>query len=178
MIRFYAGHPFRVATAALKTVFLAHVYYEYGIYPAPTKGASMVPTFSVIDDHVLIDRSYRRGRNLQVGDVISFDSVVGPGERVIKRVVGLAGDYVVRGTPSPLGNNIDEATGSMAMIQVPQGHCWVVGDNLPYSRDSRHFGPLPMALIKGKVIAKVWPWEERSWIVNGMEPVESESTST
>lgn len=57
---------------------------------------------------------------------------------------------------------------------MPKGHCWVVGDNMPYSRDSRHFGPLPMALIKGKVIAKVFPWSERGWIANGLYPVEAE----
>jgi len=46
---------------------------------------------------------------------------------------------------------------------VPQGHCYVVGDNLKYSRDSRMFGPLPLALIKGRVIARFsfsWPWPE------------------
>jgi len=68
---------------------------------------------------------------------------------------------VLRNTP---GTNSNE------MIQVPQGHCWVVGDNLPWSRDSRHFGPLPVALIKGKVIAKALPWSERRWIVNQVQP--------
>jgi len=57
------------------------------------------------------------------------------------------------------------------MIQVPRGHCWVVGDNFDYSRDSRHFGPLPMGLIKGKVIAKAKPWNERRWIMNDLQPV-------
>ncbi len=50
--------------------------------------------------------------------------------------------------------------------KVPAGHCWVVGDNLPDSRDSRYFGPLPLALIKGKVIAKTWPLGEFRWIEN------------
>ena len=45
----------------------------------------------------------------------------------------------------------------MAMVQVPEGHCWVAGDNLEASRDSRHFGPLPLALVRGKVLARVWP---------------------
>jgi inner membrane protease subunit 1 len=44
--------------------------------------------------------------------------------------------------------------------QVPQGHCWVCGDNLPASRDSRIYGPLPMALIRGKVVAVWEQWSE------------------
>ena len=47
-----------------------------------------------------------------------------------------------------------------------------MGDNLGYSRDSRHFGPVPKALIKGKVIAKVLPFGERKWIVNELKSVE------
>lgn len=42
--------------------------------------------------------------------------------------------------------------------QVPKGHCWVVGDNVVASRDSRLFGPLPMALITGKIIYKTGSW--------------------
>lgn len=59
-------------------------------------------------------------------------------------------------------------------IQIPQGHCWVSGDNLPASRDSRHFGPLPLALISGTTIAKVLPWNERKWMKNGLEKVDQE----
>jgi len=57
-------------------------------------------------------------------------------------------------------------------LQVPEGHCWVVGDNLPYSRDSRHFGPMPMALIRGKVVAKVLPFSERRWLEDGLQFVD------
>jgi inner membrane protease subunit 1 len=32
---------------------------------------------------------------------------------------------------------------------------------------------MPLALIKGKVIAKVLPWSERKWIENGLQPVEN-----
>jgi len=81
---------------------------------------------------------------------------------VIKRVIGMEGDFVLRDTPG---------TGD-TMIQIPKGHCWVVGDNLPYSRDSRHFGPMPMALIRGKVLARVLPWKERCWIDDGLQLVD------
>lgn len=53
--------------------------------------------------------------------------------------------------------------------KVPQGHCWLVGDNLPASRDSRTFGPVPLALIRGKVIASLWPLWEFRWIRNPLE---------
>ena len=32
-----------------------------------------------------------------------------------------------------------------------------MGDNLPFSKDSRVYGPLPLALITGKVVAKGYP---------------------
>lgn len=59
----------------------------------------MLPTFEVLGDWVLISRAYRRGKDIKVGDVVSFDSVVDPAERVIKRVIGMPGDYVLRDTP-------------------------------------------------------------------------------
>ena len=56
-------------------------------------------------------------------------------------------------------------------MKVPEGHCWLAGDNLPDSRDSRDYGPLPLALIKGKVIARVLPFRQRKWIENGLNDV-------
>lgn len=58
--------------------------------------------------------------------------------------------------------------------QVPKGHCYIVGDNLPWSRDSRDFGPIPLALIKGKVIAKACldGWNPMNWFTrfeNGLK---------
>lgn len=40
---------------------------------------------------------------------------------------------------------------------MPEGHCWVLGDNLTESRDSRTYGPVPLGLVKGKVVAKNVP---------------------
>lgn len=53
--------------------------------------------------------------------------------------------------------------------QVPEGHCWIIGDNLGASRDSRFYGPLPLAMIKGKVIARVWPLSRRGWFENTLK---------
>lgn len=42
-------------------------------------------------------------------------------------------------------------------VKVPAGHLWITGDNLPHSTDSRHYGPLPMGLVKGKALCTVYP---------------------
>ena len=60
------------------------------------------------------------------------------------------------------------------LSKIPEGHCWVAGDNIPDSRDSRDYGPIPLALIKGKVVARVWPFSQRKWFKNALQPVDVE----
>lgn len=40
-------------------------------------------------------------------------------------------------------------------VHIPRGHVWLAGDNLSNSTDSRAYGPVPVALLKGKVLARV-----------------------
>lgn len=68
----------------------------------------MMPTFASAGEWIILDKYYRRGRNVQVGDVVSFKSPIMEGEANIKRVIGMAGDFVLMNTPGR----------SDAMIQV------------------------------------------------------------
>jgi mitochondrial inner membrane protease subunit 1 len=43
---------------------------------------------------------------------------------------------------------------------VPQGHVWLQGDNLNNSTDSRSYGAVPLALVRGRVFYKMWPPSE------------------
>ena len=52
---------------------------------------------------------------------------------------------------------------------MPEGHCWMLGDNLPESRDSRTYGPVPLGLITGKGVARVWPFFEVKWLANNLQ---------
>lgn len=79
-------------------------------------------------------------------------------------MIGMPGDFVSVITPgrgdSDLHSNPEDgdwANVREEVIQVPPGHCWVAGDNLEWSRDSRHFGPLPLALVRAKVLAVARP---------------------
>jgi len=42
-------------------------------------------------------------------------------------------------------------------ITVPKHHCFVLGDNRNNSMDSRHFGPVSLATIKGRADYIYWP---------------------
>lgn len=44
---------------------------------------------------------------------------------------------------------------SVLCAQVPTGHVWLQGDNVLNSTDSRDYGPVPMALVRGRVFCKV-----------------------
>jgi signal peptidase I len=49
----------------------------------------------------------------------------------------------------------------LAEITVPAHHCFVLGDNRDDSFDSRQFGPIPYAVIKGRADYLYWP--ARDW---------------
>jgi signal peptidase I len=44
-----------------------------------------------------------------------------------------------------------------ATITVPKDHVWVEGDNPLCSIDSRHYGPLPISSLRGRVVVRLWP---------------------
>jgi Signal peptidase, peptidase S26 len=41
-------------------------------------------------------------------------------------------------------------------MKIPLGHVWLQGDNLPFSKDSRVYGAVPEATLKGRVLARVY----------------------
>ncbi|KAI9830462.1 MAG: hypothetical protein M1826_004699 [Phylliscum demangeonii] len=157
----------RVALRLIKTAACVHLIHQYGYSITATYGSSMLPTINLQGDAVVTSRMYARGRGIGVGDVVSFWHPMFPGVSACKRVIGMPGDFVLKGTP---GGNSD------LMIQIPKGHCWVVGDNLEASRDSRIFGPLPLALIRGKL---KYRWRRTSprfkVFGNGLQKVEEQA---
>ena len=58
----------------------------------------------------------------------------------------------------PRDRTIDE----FEKITIPEHHCFVLGDNRNNSRDSRHFGPIPLATIKGRADYIYWPTKDLS----------------
>ncbi|OKP10732.1 Mitochondrial inner membrane protease subunit 1 [Penicillium subrubescens] len=143
--------------------------WEHLVTIQSSEGPSMYPTFNPRGDWLLIARRHANGKGIQVGDVVRFNHPNMLGAHAAKRVLGLPGDFVCRDPPYSTG-----AGTQPDMIQVPEGHVFLVGDNLPWSRDSRNFGPVPLGLINGKIVARVWPPSKMEWVRNTMQPVESD----
>jgi signal peptidase I len=105
----------------------------------------MMPTFSPSGDLVLVEHM---SQEIRRDDIVIAVSPTDPTHTVCKRVVGLEGDEIsVRRYP------LDR----IQQIEIPKGRCWLEGDNASNSTDSRSYGPVPLAMIKGKVFFRVWP---------------------
>jgi signal peptidase I len=59
--------------------------------------------------------------------------------------------------PSP-----ETASSDFVKITIPKHHCFVLGDNRNLSQDSRHFGPVPLATVKGRADYLYWPAKDWS----------------
>ncbi|KAH7380318.1 peptidase S24/S26A/S26B/S26C [Phaeosphaeria sp. MPI-PUGE-AT-0046c] len=169
--------PFAWGNVALGVgsfVLVVHVFDRYIGGIGRTHGISMLPTIPAgyrERPHILYSNLHRRGRWIQVGDVITYKHPIIAGVDGCKRVIGMPGDFVAVVTPGKRDDDLGKedtedkwATVKEQMIQVPEGHCWVAGDNLDWSRDSRLFGPLPLGLVKGKVLAVCWPPADAKWL--------------
>ena len=145
-----------------------------------------------VADCIVLDRYSVRAQKYERGDVVVLKSPQDTGEAVVKRLVGLEGDWVraraksapavpasalssaetwkaqgdASGSTTRLGAMSSPSAGWEAgeLVFVPRGHCWVEGDNGRVSTDSNAYGPVPMALLDSRVAAVMWPpWRVR-WV--------------
>ncbi|MGB2808765.1 MAG: signal peptidase I, partial [Sedimentisphaerales bacterium] len=56
----------------------------------------------------------------------------------------------------------DRTPGDFGKITIPKHHCFVLGDNRNLSQDSRHFGPVLLATIKGRADYLYFPAKDWS----------------
>ncbi|KAJ2786110.1 hypothetical protein H4R18_000142 [Coemansia javaensis] len=142
---------------AVPTACFVHTVFDYAGEIAPSMGPSMLPTIGMMGDLLLIERLPGWRRRLRVGDLVVYHSPADPGRRAIKRVLGAAGDVLC----------VDPTRDRLAYVQIPRGHVWLQGDNYSNSTDSRAYGPIPLALVRGRVLACVWP--SPRWLPNNVE---------
>ncbi|RVD80697.1 uncharacterized protein DFL_008591 [Arthrobotrys flagrans] len=132
----------------IKLLAFTHLVVSKVFIISQCEGPSMLPTLPT-SGSVVVNNLYSRGRGIKVGDLIAAHRPDDMDVMLLKRVIGMPGDYVVT---DPMAAGSGEET---VMVRVPEGHCWIAGDNLSHSIDSRFYGPVPLALIMGKVVAQV-----------------------
>lgn len=133
---------------------------NYVIASTQCVGPSMLPTISCGGDIVLTFpvSIFSWSITPQLGDVVICKSPTNPQQTVCKRLLGMPGDTVdvqpVSGLPDGLPRR----------VHIPEGRCWLQGDNIYDSTDSRFYGPVPLALIQAVVFFRVWPFSAAGFI--------------
>jgi len=150
---------------------------------------SMQPTLPIGDYLVInktaygvslpfVDKSPIQWDTPKRGDIVTFDPQHTE-DRLIKRVIGVAGDTIevrngltfLNGKRLALqqrGGFIEEALGEQhylttpaypthfGPVTVPEGHLFMMGDNRSNSADSRFWGFLPVERVRGKAVMRLF----------------------
>jgi signal peptidase I len=162
--RFLSQIPIKVVRAALPAVLAALFIRVFVTQAMVVQGSSMKPNLSY-NYRVMVEKiTYRFVHGPRRGDVVVIDM---PEENtlLVKRAVALPGETIevqdghVLINDQPLEEPWVIRRGGMDYppTLVPPGHVFVLGDNREESRDSRHFGPVPLDQIGGQVRFIIWP---------------------
>ena len=154
-----------VVVPAVILFLIIHTFLlESRFVPSP----SMVPTIEV-QDWFLSNKTAFWFKEPERFQIIVFKppARVGSKEDFVKRIIGLPGETirvsqgVVYINDKPLSEpyiSPDRAPVSdFNPYIIPDGHVFVMGDNRNNSLDSREWGPLPIANIKGAAWWRYWP---------------------
>lgn len=129
-------------------------------------GRSMAPTL-LSGDRLLIRRGVAQYHR---GDIVALNRPDRPVVNLVKRIVAMHPDRVrvhegvvfVNGTKlNPPHAFKPGGSFPERRLRLEADQVFVLGDNPPDSVDSRTFGPVPLALLKGRVIYRIWPPQRR-----------------
>ena len=131
-------------------------------------GSSMYPT--LLDGSRIFAYSFLY--KPKSGDIVIIDENNGYGAPLVKRVVATGGqtielnydtfEYTIDGKPflSPVENSEQNLCGETSFpLSVPEGYIFVMGDNRDNSLDSRYWGFLPRANVRGRPMFVYYSYE-------------------
>lgn len=156
------------------SIFL--VIYLFFMQPHQVNGQSMMPNFES-GEYVLTDKVSFRLRDPVRGEVVVFHApedancAAGTGCDFIKRILAVPGETVevrdnqiiVNGVPLPevyIPADYPTQAGAFTanrVVTMGPDEYFTVGDNRPYSSDSRAWGPVPKSEIVGRAFFRYWP---------------------
>jgi len=151
--------------ALLVVLGVVVVVWVIPIRPGVVLGESMSPSFH--NGQVFLMSRVGDGTRLDHGDVVVLNV---DGELYLKRIEATGGQTIwgldstdVEGVPDIIVSPVDveemrhlsqerPGVGRVVDLTIPPGHVFVDGDSEPRSYDSRHFGPVPVEAIRGRVV--------------------------
>lgn len=147
-----------IAIAAVMYIVLISV-----IFPYEVQQTSSVPNIMPGDRIIAVKAAYLFSKP-QRGDIIVCHSPI-QHEDLIKRIIGLPGETVevkddavyINGVPLNEPYIKTPPTYTMAMVTVPAGNYFILGDNRNVSEDSHLGWFLPRNDIIGKAWLIYWP---------------------
>ena len=157
---------------AIIAVVLAGTVRYFLVQPFFVEGASMEPNFEN-GEYLLIDELSYYFRNIERGEIVVFHYPLDTSKYYIKRAVGLPnetveiknGKVIIYNDKNPDGFFINESYLSSNLItdgnlkkKLGSDEYFVLGDNRPFSSDSRRWGTVPKNDIVGRVWIRAWPF--------------------
>ncbi len=172
-------------TAFVIAVILATFARTFVVQAFKVPSHSMEPGLRA-GDHILVNKfiygNVRLGREsrsrflparqMHRGDVVVFSAPTEPWRKLVKRCMGLSGDFIsLDGTGLAIdGRQIDERSyvfdcrevqncdpvGQELSTAIPEGHIIFLGDRRGRSNDSRSWGTVPRRLVIGRPVVIYW----------------------
>ncbi|KAL6437921.1 hypothetical protein ACFW04_004318 [Cataglyphis niger] len=134
----------KITRGFVQCACVTYCVYEYVGDIVVCNGPSMEPTLYT-NDVLIMERISVRLQRLKKGDIVISKCPTNPKQNICKRIVGLPGDKIRNG---------------LNITTIPYGYVWLEGDNSNNSTDSRVYGPVPHALLRGRALCKIFPLRE------------------
>ncbi|MBW2645625.1 MAG: signal peptidase I [Deltaproteobacteria bacterium] len=180
------------AEAILIAVVLALFIRAFIVQAFKIPSGSMKPTLQ-IGDHILVskfiygikipftDKTLISGKEPKRGDIIVFVFPEDPKKDFIKRVIGVPGDVIeIRDKKIWINNELFTANygsysdsrifpasvrprDNLGPVTVPPHSLFMMGDNRDQSYDSRFWGFVDFAKVKGKAFIIYWSWDKENF---------------
>jgi signal peptidase I len=139
--------------------------------PFIVRGESMDPTFAD-GQYLIVDEITYRSHLPERGDVVVFKYPKDESKYFIKRIIGLPGETIkinngkvsIFSTDHPEGIELNEPYIKELSFEnttetLGKDEYFAMGDNRSNSLDSRIWGPLPTRNITGRVLVRLFPFQ-------------------
>lgn len=164
---------FAVVKSIAFSLLIAVFIVNFVLQIVTVSGESMVPTVQN-NDKLIIEKVSYRITDAKRNDIVVIKYPADISQRIIKRVIAVAGDKV------KINNNILYINGKIINecyknenfmkdydeVMVPQDSIFVLGDNRNFSKDSRSsdVGFVKLNLLEGKAVMRLYPFNKMGGI--------------